>query len=112
MKLPGGQNAVVAMEKLTDYCLGTDHPRGKHKARVFAAACGITTENADLLVQALLEAAHQGEADPQLTDEYGQRFVIKWKVTGPTGTADVVTAWIVRYDEDFPRFVSAYVRQE
>ena len=110
MKLPNAENAVVAIEKLTEYCLSTDHPRGKHKARVFSAACGITVENANLLQHALLEAAQQGEAVPRLADDHGQRYVIEWKVTGPAGSADVVTAWIVRHEEDFPRFVSAYVR--
>lgn len=37
MKLPNGDRAVVDIVKLTDYCLSTTHPRGRHKARVFAA---------------------------------------------------------------------------
>ena len=112
MKLPNAENAVVAIEKLTDYCLSGDHPRGRHKARVLEAACGITAENADVLMQALVEAAQQGEAIPQFRDEHGQRFIIEWRLTGPTGSAEIVTAWIVRKGEDFPRFVSAYVRRE
>jgi hypothetical protein len=31
---------------------------------------------------------------------------------GRGGSADALTAWIVRHDEDLPRFVSAYVREE
>lgn len=54
MKLPGGENAVVPIEKLTDYCLSVDHPRGKHKARVFQAVCGLDAGHAETLRDALL----------------------------------------------------------
>ena len=38
MKMPGSEAAIVDLAKLTGYCLNPEHPRGKHKARVFAAA--------------------------------------------------------------------------
>jgi hypothetical protein len=100
------------MEKLTEYCLNADHPRGKHKARVFAATCGISADNAEILHEALHQAARNGDAFPIRADEYGERYMIEWRVAGPTGSADLLTAWIVRYGESFPRFVSAYVRTE
>jgi uncharacterized protein DUF6883 len=62
MKLPGGDAAIVDPQKLTRYCLNPGHPRGKHKARVFAAL-GFTTENADELRGALLRAAVPGSCD-------------------------------------------------
>ncbi len=54
MKLPNGERAAVDLEKLTDYCLNPDHPRGKHKARVFLGACGFAAENAELMREQLL----------------------------------------------------------
>jgi len=48
MKLPGGDAAVVELQKLTGYCLDPEHRRGKHKARVFATL-GFTAENAEEL---------------------------------------------------------------
>jgi len=47
MKLPNGDRAIVELEKLVDYCLNLDHPRGKHKARVFRATCGLAAEYAE-----------------------------------------------------------------
>lgn len=41
MKLPNGQAAVVEIEKFREYCLSSDHPRGRHKARVFLSAQGL-----------------------------------------------------------------------
>ncbi len=42
MKMPGGNVAIVSHQKLTGYCLNPEHPRGEHKARVFATAFGFT----------------------------------------------------------------------
>jgi hypothetical protein len=109
MKLPNAERAVVEIEKLWDYCLNPAHPRGRHKARVFLSSCGMTAEHADELRDALLNAALNLEAELGEEDDYGQRYVIDLEVTGPTGTAVVRSAWIVRRDEDFPRFVSCYV---
>jgi hypothetical protein len=109
MKLPNGENAFVDLEKLTDYCLSSDHPRGKHKARVFEAACGLTANDAEFLRQQLFEAAEHGEAVETASDIFGRRFVIEYTLRGPNSLARVRTAWIIRQDENFPRFVSAFV---
>ncbi|MFC6647427.1 hypothetical protein ACFQBQ_17985 [Granulicella cerasi] len=37
---------MVELSKLSDYCLSTTHPRGKHKARVFYASLEATVEDA------------------------------------------------------------------
>jgi hypothetical protein len=47
MKLPYAESAIVDVRKLRDYCLSAAHPRGKHKARVFASALGLTAEDSD-----------------------------------------------------------------
>lgn len=111
MNLPNSENAVVDLEKLTEYCLSKDHPRGKHKARVFESVCGFTVENAEALRLQFLEAAVNVQAIETASDHFGRRFVIKCSVTGPRGIGLVRTGWIVRRDEDFPRFVTAYVVQ-
>jgi hypothetical protein len=109
MKMPNGDRAVVDLVKLTDYCLNPDHPRGKHKARVFLAACGFTSENAESMRDQLLDAAAHSEARPVPPSVHGQRYVLECVLVGPAGQALVRTAWIIRVHKDFPRFVSAYV---
>ena len=109
MKLPNGDRAAVDLGKLTGYCLNPDHPRGKHKARVFLAACGFSAENAELMREQLLDAAAQVVAVHIRPNVHGQRYVLECLLTGPKGQARVRSAWIVRPGEDFPRFVSAYV---
>ena len=57
MKLPGAERAIVDIAKLRDYCLDPHHPRGRHKARVFASALGLTQADAEILREALLAGA-------------------------------------------------------
>jgi hypothetical protein len=109
MKLPNGDHAVVDIVKLTEYCLSVTHPRGRHKARVFAASLGITANQADLLRDALLDAARSEEATPSDADEFGQRHIVDFTMKGPAGEAGGHSTWITRVGEDFPRLTSCYV---
>lgn len=108
MKLPNPHQAVVEIEKLREYCLSRDHPRGRHKARMFQEKLGMSDEHAERLQSDLLDAAYH-EAHEGISDAYGRRFLIDLEMTGPGGQATVRSAWIVRVNEEFPRFVSCYV---
>ena len=109
MKLPNAERAVVDVFKLTDYCLSLSHPRGRHKARVFAAVLGLNREDAGLLREALLKAALDREAIVGERDGYGQRYVLDFEMMGPGGRGKIRSNWIVRRSEDFPRLTSCYV---
>lgn len=108
MKLPRGGQAIVDMRKLLDYCLSAEHPRGRNKARVFAAA-GITPGDAVELRAALLAAAAGGDAQLSATNMYGQRYVIDFDLFRRGRTVRIRSAWIVRDKEDLPRLTSCYV---
>jgi hypothetical protein len=110
MKMPNAERAVVEVSKLREYCLNPQHPRGRHKARVFAARLGLTAPHADWLREALLRAALENDATPQEQDRYGRRFVVDFSMQGPKGSATVRSSWIVRAREDFPRLTSCYVQ--
>ncbi len=109
MKLPNGGQAVVDIAKLRDYCLSPDHPRGRHKARVFAAALGLNSDHAEELRTSLLQAARTEEASMSDQDEYGQRYVLDFTMHGSVGEAQVRSCWIVLRGEDFPRLTTCYV---
>jgi hypothetical protein len=109
MKLPSADRAVVDMAKLRGYCLNMTHRRGQHKARVFAAALGLTAEDAEFLRDALLNAAKSYDAVPNEEIEYGQLYVLDFPISRPVGRAMVRSGWIVRKGEDFPRLTSCYV---
>ena len=89
--------------------MNPEHPRGKHKARVFATALGFTAENADDLRAALLIAAATAEAQPAASDRFGDRYVLEFEVKGPRGAGVVRSTWIVRRGESSPSYVAAAV---
>ena len=109
MKLPNGDRAVVDLAKLRVYCLNEQHLRGRHKARVFSSALGITTEDAEILRQTLLDAAIEKDAILGEQDDYGQRYVLDFRMTGPRGSATVRSLWIVLTCEKVPRLVTCHV---
>ena len=109
MKLPNGEHAVVDIQKLRDYCLNPHHLRGRHKARVFESALGMTDASAEILREALLEAARTGNAAPGVKDEYGERYIIDFPMHGLRGESQVRSVWIVLRRESFPHLVTCYV---
>jgi Domain of unknown function (DUF6883) len=109
MKLPNSDRAVVDIRKIRDYCLNPEHRRGRHKARVFAAALGLTSERSEELRNALVAAARDGEAMATGRDQYGQRFVLDFPMAGPGGGAMIRSRWIVLNSEDFPRLTTCHV---
>lgn len=108
--MPNAERAFVDISKLADYCLSDTHLRGKHKARVFASVLGLTSSDAARLRQALLDAA-QSSVDAVLIgeDQYGERYRLDFPMVTFAGHATVRSLWIIRENEDFPRFVSCYV---
>ena len=109
MKLPGGDNAIVDIAKLRDYCLDPQHPRGRHKARVFAATLGLAQTDAEFLREALLRAAREADALVGESDEYGDRFTVDFELNRGNRRAVVRSAWIVLRGETAPRLTSCFV---
>jgi hypothetical protein len=110
MRLPRGDRAIVDLRKLEDYVLSPARWRGQHKARMFAAVLGMTAADADELRSALLYAAETGDALSTDADAFGQRYVIDFELLRANGRrARIRSAWIVRSDEETPRFVTCYV---
>ena len=108
MMLPGAERAVVDPAKVRDYLLSFEHPVGRSKARFFAAL-GFSRAAWPELRSALLGLGREGNAEPGPASPFGQKYVVRGTIQGPTGrTATIVTAWIVLAGEDMPRFVTAY----
>jgi hypothetical protein len=110
MKLPGGNDAAVEIAKLRNYCLDPQHPRGRHKARVFAATLGLSQADADFLRGELLRAAREADAVADESDEYGDRFTVDFELKRGDRRAIVSSAWIVLRGETVPRLASCFVR--
>ncbi len=112
MKLPNANHAVIEIEKLRNYCLSAIHPRGRHKARVFMSALGMSADDSEELRKAILSAILSADATPTEQDEYGQRYIVDFTMKRQGLQAEVRTAWIIRSGEEIPRLTSCYVLQE
>ena len=111
MLLPNGENAIVDIRKLRDYCLNPDNPRGSNKARVFVAALGITAADAGFLREELLDLTQTKEVTLGELDMYGQRYTMDFELTTEIGRAFVRSGWIILHAENNPRLTTCYVLQ-
>ena len=108
-KLPHSERAIVPIEKLSDYCLNLEHPYGKHKARVFKSALNLDVQDAEILRKTLLDVVQKKAATPTKRNNYGQKYIIDFQMSNAGLTAEVRTIWIIRDDEEFPRFITCYI---
>lgn len=108
MRLPNGERAIVDIRKLQAYCLNSQHPHGRNKARVFASA-GIRQADSEELKTALLRAAGNAEAQLGVANPYGQRYIVDFDLARQGRTVKIRSTWIVRIEGDLPRLTSCYV---
>ena len=109
MILPNAERAFIDLRKLRDYSLSFESPKGRHKARVFASALGITSENAEELRDILFEIVKENEAESGEIDLFGKRYTVDFSLTTGFGEAVVRSGWIILHTEDFPRLTTCYV---
>ncbi|MBI1813609.1 MAG: hypothetical protein HYR72_01385 [Deltaproteobacteria bacterium] len=109
MKLPNGTRAEVGT-KLEDYVLNPWHREGRHKARVFESALGITLANANALRRALLDAAANSDDVKDRGDNgFGSEYTLSFSLTAGKASARVLSAWIILHGEDFPRLTTCFI---
>lgn len=108
MKIPNAENAIVDIRKLREYCLNTEHDDGKHKARLFFGALGITVDNAEELREALLHAVKTHDAQVGQRDIYGQRYIVDFLFTWQNKKALTRSVWIIDPGSDVPRLITTY----
>lgn len=77
---------------------------------MFQSVLGITVDNADVLQRALLEAAETSDqAEARGDSGFGDVYVLRFSMRTRVGTGAVLSVWIVRHGEDFPRLATCYI---
>ncbi|EAZ88604.1 DUF6883 domain-containing protein [Crocosphaera chwakensis] len=107
MKLPNPKRAILG-DKIERYSLNFEHPIGKHKALLFQRRLGITLTNKSILENALLEAICENEAILYKEDSWGTHYDVKFFLETDIGSSLILSAWIIRFQEDFPRLTNVY----
>jgi hypothetical protein len=112
--LPRADDAHGVEEKLAGYSLKLDHPSGGAKAAGFARVLAITFEDLDYLAGALLQGLHDMPVSAVRDRSDGSVLCeVVVPVRGRGGRADrvatVLTSWHIRWEEDPPRLVTAFI---
>lgn len=110
MKLPFAENAEIDVRKLREYCLNPFHPEGKHKARLFASALGMTETDAESLRAILLMACVHTDVKAGRADRYGHRYTMDAVVEWKGKSAVVRCGWIVENGSQNPRLTTCFPR--
>ena len=108
MLIPNAERAVVDIRKLRDYCLNPMHPEGKHKARLFAAALGMTARDAENLRSVLLQVVKTQDAVVGRQDAYGQRYLIDFLLEWQGKQAMIRSGWIIEWGLTTLRLTTCY----
>src|SRR5262245_807028 len=108
MPIPNAERAVVNIRKLRDYCLNPLHDEGQHKARVFATALDMHTDDAEALRAFLLQAVKTADAQLGRRDAYGQRYTIDFLLEWRDKRLMVRSGWIIEHGSDTPRLTTCY----
>ena len=107
MLLPNSENAIIAPEKLRDFLLSGSHPDNHGRARFFTAL----GYHQDIWQQLASDIAAQHlicDADYGHPSDYGTTYEIVAILRGPLGSAKIKSVWIIDWEDDVPRFVTAY----
>jgi len=109
VRLPRAQEATIPTAKLVAYALSTTHECGRHKARVFASALGITASDWRYLHDQILARLPDGEVRSTHVTPFGIAYEVIVMIDGLNGrTAPVVTTWMVAAAAA-PRLTSTWV---
>jgi hypothetical protein len=109
VRLINAELAVVDLVKLRDYILNPAHPRGRHKARVFASALGIFQSDAAFLRKELIKAVLTTDAMAGECDAFGQRYALDFECVRGELRAKIRSGWIVLTAENVPRLTTCFV---
>jgi hypothetical protein len=109
--LPHFEQAVIAIEKLENYILNSEHPQGKHKARVFQSTLEIERRHANVLAELIQRSLSRAPAEQGESNEYGDCWTTWHEIIGMNGQSAVVTvAWMFKRNADqTPVFISCYI---
>ena len=112
MKIPFADNAIVDIEKISDYLLSSDHPQGKSKSAFFRRF-GFSIDNAFKLREEILKIPQNFNVVYQIDSPYGVKYIIDGEVSSLGGVIfKIRSIWIIEHDMNYPRFITAYPAKE
>jgi len=106
--LPRYEEAVIPIEKFTEYALNQD--KDKDKSIAFELALGYNQDNAEKLIENIRDNLDKFPATPKGNNGYGEIYEVIMELTGENGkTAKVLTGWIDDRAKNEFRLITAHV---
>ena len=101
----------MPLDKLENYVLNNDHPRGMHKARVFRDKLGIERRHGRVLAELIQRSLSRAPAEQSKTNAYGEFWTTQHEIIGLNGQSAIVTVvWIFKSDaSQIPVLISCYI---
>ena len=106
MRLPNADQVVIRDDKIRAYLLDPSG-RSPSKARLFAAL-GYTQDNWEVFGRDLRAQHLSQDAIELAPGDFGWIWKIEAQLTGPKGSANIRSIWIIPFDTGIPELVSAY----
>jgi len=106
--LPRADEAIIPVEKLTEYAL---NPNGdRNKAVAFERALGYNIGNADKLIEQIKANLRKFPAIAKKDKGYGTRYEVVMEIEGVNGkSAKVLTGWIDDASSGEMRLITVHV---
>jgi hypothetical protein len=92
--LPNRAHAEIDQRKLRDYVLNPQHPEGRHKARVFRSALGLTALDSEWLAAAIFGSVQEAEAEITNVSRWGSLYRVDVDLVRGNRCAKVRTGWL------------------
>lgn len=109
--LPKAGEVVIDKRKFTEYSLNPE--KSPDKAKAFKLALGYDLSNWKELDRQIKEAIKKYPAKEKGPTQYGERYEVIVKITGPNGkSANVATGWILDAKTGEMRLTSAYITKK
>ena len=106
--LPRYDEAVIPIEKFTEYCLSPDGDQ--NKAAAFNEALGYNKSNANRLIANIRHNLSEYPATQKGDLGHGMRYEVIMNLTGPNGkSANVLTGWIDDKNNGEMRLTTAHI---
>lgn len=90
------------MRIMPDYSLNRQHEAGKHKARVFEAALGISSDDAGWLREQLLSAVLEEEVFEGRPSPFGKKYIMDITISHSGRAASVRSTGSSKMERTFP----------
>ena len=107
-RVPNSITAATVQDKIQNYLLNSNHPRGKDKAKVLNSVLGFNYQNWDALSDQIFDKLQTTDYTAKVETKYGTKYTVPMRINGTKGKSMVVnTVWQVDRDTNIPRLITA-----